>query len=330
MKTPQQQPWMVSPKGFIKLLGAEYDILLQAGTGVLGKFYLAALSIVVIIFTSFGSIRYAIDLLFHDLPTEIFLSVFFALLFACIYVFVINTFSKEYSPGRKRYFSLSNIIRTSFIAFIAYLVAQPLAILAAGASLEEQTDKHKQQVLNDHLQAINSVYKPDLERLELRKRYCEAQSADFNTHHFDNEIAAIDVALMGINANVVNSEAQAKRKVNGSSFFLFRIQTATHYWSTWLLTIFLICLFLLPGYFIYSIASDNAYYVLKKQTEKNMILAAYHAFCLQYQQIFREQYAADVTVFSRFEDPPFRQLRKKAASPASMDAFLKKYIIASD
>lgn len=330
MKVQKYNPWMVSPKSFIKLMGAEYDIMQQAGAGVLGKFYFASICIVIILFLSVGSIRYAIDLLFHDIPTEIILSVFFALLFACIYIFLINTFSKEQRPAKSKLFSLSNIIRVSFIVFIAYLVAQPLAIAALGRKLEQQTDQYKASVLQKHLDTINAFYTTDLDKLQQRKKYCQQQRTSFAIRFFDTELNAIETAINSINDKENNMAAEARRKIEGSSFFLYRIQMGTHHFQSWLLIAFVVLLFVLPGYLIYSISSDDAYYALKKDYEKNIIVQGYNDFELQYKKIFLENYGVTVELFSRFEDPPFKHTRKIPSSPGTMDDFFKKYITAAD
>ena len=323
-------PWMVSPKSFIKLLGAEYDIMQQAGATVLGKFYFAAICIVLIIFLSVVSIRYAIDLLFPDLLTEIVLSVFFALLFACIYIFLINTFSKDQDAKRNKLFSLSNIIRFSFIVFIAYLVVQPVTIAAMGDKLEQQTTAYKQAVLQKHLNTIGSFYASDLDKLQRRAAYCTQQKAAFGAHHFDAELDAIETAISSINDKENYMAAEARRKIEGGSFFLYRIQMSTHHIRSWLLTAFIVLLFVLPGYLIYNIAADDAYYALKKAYEKNIIVQGYTDFELQYKKMFLENYGVAIELFSRFEDPPFKHVRKIPEAPCTMDDFLKKYITAAD
>ena len=330
MKIQKQNLWMVSPKSFIKLLGAEYDLMQQAGTSVLGKFYFAAVCIVIIIFLSVGSIWYAIDLLFHDLSTEIMLSVFFALLFACIYIFLINTFSKDQSAEKSKLFSLSNIIRFSFIVFIAYLVAQPLTIAALGEKLEQQTNTYKQAVLKKHLGTINSFYATDLNKLQQRATYCQLQKATFGTQHFDAELVAIETAIHSMNDKENDMAAEARQKIEGSSFFLYRIQMGTHHVQSWLLTAFIVLLFVLPGYLIYSIAANDAYYALKKGYEKNIIVQGYKAFELQYKYIFQNDFGVTIELFSRFEDPPFKHIRKIPVAPGTMDDFLKKYITAAE
>ena len=93
---PKPAPfWMVSPKNFIGLIGAEYELMHQSGESVLKKFYFAAILILSIMIISFLSIFYAVELLTHIVLVEIILSTFLSILFALIYIFLINTFSKE-------------------------------------------------------------------------------------------------------------------------------------------------------------------------------------------------------------------------------------------
>ena len=167
-------------------------------------------------------------------------------------------------------------------------------------------------------------------KLQARKQYCLQQTAAYGTHHFDAELGAIEASIYFINDREDHMAAEARRKVGGSSFFLYRIQVGTHHVQSWLLTAFIVLLFVLPGYLIYSISSDDAYYALKKAYEKNIIVQGYNSFELQYKHIFKKDFGVAVEVFSRFEDPPFKHIRKIPAAPGTMDDFLKKYITAAD
>src|SRR4051812_39867934 len=82
-------------KKLVSLLGADFDIMNRAGTGVQTKFYFSAIIIISIFVTSCFSIGYAVDLLFHSLIIEIALSLFLSSLFVCIYIFLLHTFAKK-------------------------------------------------------------------------------------------------------------------------------------------------------------------------------------------------------------------------------------------
>src|SRR4051812_7490047 len=114
MKEETMHGWMLLPKSFVRLLGGEYELMRRAGTSVLAKFYVTSVLIIGILALTWISIRYAIDLLFHSMFVEISLAVFFALLFACIYIFLINTFTKERRKARNRFINASNLVRLGF------------------------------------------------------------------------------------------------------------------------------------------------------------------------------------------------------------------------
>jgi amino acid transporter len=330
MKSQQNNLWQILPKYLINLLGAEFDILEKAGSKVLNKFYFAAITMVIVIIISLASIWYSIELLFRDLLTEAFLSAFFAFLLGCIYIFIINTFSKEKEPGQIRHYSLSNIIRTGFIIFIAFLIAQPLGIIANGKEIKEQTQQYKERVLKNYLQTIHSFYNIDFNKLNNRKLYCIQQRIDYGTHQYDEELNDLENTMTEINKKVIQSETVAKIRISENNFFLYQIQQGVRYWQTWILTIFLMLIFLLPGYLIYSISSENEYYKLKKAGEKRMILQLYVEFTQNYSKLFEDRFGKNIKVLSIYEDPPFKYLRKSAPLPSSVDAFLNKYITAED
>jgi len=251
-------------KNFVKLIGAEYELLQKAGSNILTRFYIAAIAIVIALLLSFGSISYAIDMLFHNHVVEIMLSCFFVFLFACIYVFLINTFAKEDKPGNNRFVSASNLIRVAFVVFIALVVALPLSIYVCEDELIPKTERYKAGVLEEHTKHIAVVFRSDLQTLNARALYCQHQKEMYHTSYFDREIAQIELGITALNLRAEQLIREAERKINGNSFFLYQIRQVHHYPKAWLLTLFIVFLFLLPGYLVYSISSDNAYYQLKK------------------------------------------------------------------
>jgi hypothetical protein len=310
---------MVSPKSFVRLLGAEYNLMRDAG--VLTRFYVSSLLIVLIMLMTWVSIDYAIDLLFHSIVVEILLAIFFCLLFVCIYIFLLNTFAKE-NRARKGGMSASNIIRIGFIAFMAFLIAQPLVILFYASKLSPAVEEYKRNLLTIHSDKMNALVKAEILNLTSRQNYYLDQKVKFGVSVYNDQLIKIGSAIKLIQEKIDSYERDAGQTIDRSSFFLYRIKKVSkkYPWS-WLLTFFIMLLFLLPGYLVYSISSQDEYYQLKKAQEKILIQDAYHSFIERYKMLFNGQ----VPVFSRYEDPPFNTVRKQITAPESMAQFIEKY-----
>lgn len=320
MNNDNKSIWMVSPRSFIGLLGAEYDLMRD--TGVLRRFYFSSLSIIIIMLLTWISVDYAIDLLFHSIVVEIMLAIFFCLLFTCIYIFLLNTFAKE-NRGRRGILNTSNIIRIGFIAFMGFLLAQPLIILLYSPTLVPIVESYKQYLLKKHTIQIDALAKDEMRNLLAAKHYYTTQRDILGTSLYDNQLAKIDSRIKLMQSKVASFKHAAQQTINQNSFFLYRVQKINHeYPSAWLATLLIILLFLMPGYLVYTISSQHEYYRLKKEQEKKLIADAYTFFTAHYKMLFNER----VSIFSRYKDPPFNTERKQPAIPASMTDFLQKYL----
>ena len=315
-----QSTWMFSPKSFVSLLGAEYHLMRDAG--VLRRFYISSLLIIIILLLTWISIYYALDLLFDAPAIEILLAIFFCLLFFCIYIFLINTFAKE-NRKHKRILNASNIIRIGFVVFMGFLTAQPLVILLYSTPLASDVENYKRQLFNEHTAKINALINVEITKLATEQQYYTNQKNRFGTSAYDRELEKISGRTGALQHKKTILEQTAQQTIDRNSFFLFRVEKVNNKNPiSWLLTLLVVLLFLMPGYLIYSISSKHKYYQLKKAREKEMVASAYSQFTRRYQTMFREP----VTIFSRYEDPPFNKVRKQSPVAASITDFLQKYL----
>ncbi len=320
MSNTNHSTWMLSPKNLIGLVGAEYGLMQNAG--VLKRFYITALLIVIIMLLTWASVYYAIDLLFHTAAIEITLAIFFCLLFVCIYIFLLNTFAKE-NRERKTFLTASNIIRIGFVSLMGFLIAQPLIIMLYSSNLSAGVDDYKKQLLKIHTAKIAALANDEITNLALKQRFYIGQRDMFGTSIYDSQINHLDDAIKLAQNKALTLVHAAQQTISRSGFFLYRVQKTNHeYPLSWLATVFIVLLFLLPGYLIYSISGKDEYYQLKKTQEKNMVMSAYASFLNDHKILFKEQ----VSIFSRYEDPPFNTARKELAERAPAADFIQKYV----
>lgn len=154
----------------ISLVGAEYQMMKQSGSLVLRKFYLSAVSIVVIIIISACSIFYGIDLLVHNYMVELLLSIFISILFGFMYIFLMNTFAKESYVKSKSVASFSNITRMGFVMFMAFIISKPIEIWWMQNAMNATVREYKKALLAEHTAHINRIYQEDIDRLTNEKR----------------------------------------------------------------------------------------------------------------------------------------------------------------
>lgn len=327
--------WLISPKSFIMLLGAEYEIMKQAGSNVLLKFYISAVTIFIIMIISFISVRYAIELLFHNTLIEIFLSVFLSLLFVLMYIFLINTFSKKHmheedddqnsgkEKNKKYAWNFSNVSRIGFVIFMGFMLSKPLEIMKLSVPLLSDVQMYKSGLMQNHAEKINSLYVTEENKLHQKVARLQQINTD---HQLDSEIRDINNKLIALNNQKLTLSSLANYRINKSSFFVFQIQTATRkYKISWLICMIVILIFLLPGYLIYSISKNDEYFKMKSSREKLLVENAYQAFIKKYVSIFREEYNADVSFNTVYLNPPFNTRRKSDHTYKSSKDFFSKF-----
>lgn len=312
---------MVKPRGFIKLLGGEYDLMQKAGGTVLFKFYLSSIIILAIAIISFLSIVYAIELLFHVMIVEILLSLFLSSLFVLLFIFIVNTFTKD--ARQRRLINFSNITRLGFVMFIGFIVSKPIEAFLYRDAVAPDVKNYQGQLIEKHNQKIAQLFKHDIEKLTNEKdNYVRLNISG----GFDRDILAITNQLTAIDQKKTDLATTSALRIGKGAYFFYRIKTISgKYPGAWLTTVVIVILFLAPVFLIYSISSDEEYFKRKNQQERKMVEKAYQAFCKKYEEIFLEKYGINLAYYSKYEDPPFNTLVKKPPVCKSANAFHERY-----
>lgn len=330
MRGTKKFTWLISPKSFIQLIGAEYDILRRSGSGSVVRFYIAAVFIVMILLLSWLSIFYATELLFHSYLLEVFLSVFISLLFVFIYIFLINTFSKPIFKRLKtstsgRLITLSNIIRIGFVIFMAFLISKPVEIFIYKKQLNTQIESYRKHVLGEYTASLKKLNEKDISRLSTQREFLENLVNKDPTGLIRQDINNLSGRIAQIQQAERADLGKAEQRTLRSNYLLQRVKLASRKPIAWLICLGLVCLFLSPGYLIYSISANDAYYELKKKSEIKLVMEEFRAFEKMYSAIFLESYGIKLSYYSKYEDPPLNTRLKPTPAFGTQQDFLKQY-----
>lgn len=317
MSRHHQFSWMIKPKGFIKLVGGEYDLMQKAGGTVLFKFYLSSIIILLVAVISFASIAYAIELLFHVVLVEILLSTFLSALFVLLFIFIVNTFTKD--ARQRKLLNASNITRLGFVMFIGFIISKPVEAFLYRDRIEADIEDHKRELIKEHALKIDQLFDHDLTRLRAEKIKYEGLGLTV-------EIPKIDAQITLIGQKKQDLAGTSAFRIEQGAYFIYRIKViAGKYPGAWLISLVVVALFLLPVYLIYSISSDEEYFKRKHAQEKKIVERAYHAFTQKYAEIFQSVYDVKLEFYSRYEDPPFNTTLKKPPVCQSANDFHNRY-----
>jgi hypothetical protein len=333
MADKQRSGWLISPKSFIQLIGAEYELMKRSGSGSLRKFYVSAVLIVIILLISSLSIYYGMKLLFHDFTVEFILAAFISILFVFIYIFLINTFSKGLfhtaNDGKGSIgvmgFKISDIIRTGFVIFMGFLISKPLECYCFRSNLDKETASYQQQLIYSYSAKLELLTYTDSVNLQTKINNYQAQQDLFPSEILVQTIQSLKSRLAQLETTKETEIENAVYQITRCDFLLFRIKRVCRSPLAWLFCLAVIIIFLIPGYLIYSISEGDAYFKMKKENESKLIGEEYEYFLQCYRQVFREKLGLEISFSSVFEDPPFNTRRKADKAYAGQDEFLKKY-----
>jgi len=312
--------WMIRPKSFVKLLGAEYDLMKKAGGNVLLKFYVSSFVICLIAVISFLSVRYAMELLFHMRVVEIALSFFLSALFFLMYVFLINTFAKD--AQEKNSINFSNVTRTAFVVFIGFILSKPIEIYAYRDRLSTEVATFRQKLVQEHTEKINALYSKELQKLENRIKWLPEIDVNGSS---SEDIDSLKTVFKETQNKMGRLNSISQQRIAKGCFFIYRVTSVVrHAWS-WAICLVVLIIFLIPGAIIYSISRGDNYFKLRKERDDRIISISYSNFLSAYKLLFKERYGLAVEVYSKYEDPPFNTILKKDPAYHDFAKFHDKY-----
>jgi len=315
-----------SRRSIVSLIGIDYPILEKSELDNFIKFLIAGSLVIGILIISFCSVFYAFDLMFDMWHAEFLLSSFFSLMFFTIYIFLIQTFSKEIFPTayKFKFFNLSNLSRIGFVLMIGFLIAQPIKIFLYRHQLSIDLQQYKTKLYQEFSRENSSLYSSDIIKLRNEKNNYLSMA---KSKTLDSEIDKIDEAIFKINHHINLANILANEKISNSNFFIKRIELANKYPGTILVVISILALFFTPILLIYSISGTSEYYKLKKDNDKKLVLSEYFLFKQKYAQLFKKGYGmANINFYEPFSDPPFNTIKKTEPEYLKQEVFFNTLI----
>lgn len=322
----QQYAKFWSRRSIVSLIGIDYPILEKSEHDNLPKFYLAGFLVLVILLISFCSVFYAFELMFHMWHAEILLSTFFSLMFFTIYIFLIQTFSKEVFPTaiKFKFFNLSNLSRIGFVLMIGFLIAQPIKIFVLRDKLNNDLSIYKKQIYQRFCDVNAGLYSTDINKLLNDKSRYQLMPKSAT---LDAELSKVSLAINNIDNQINIANLKAKENITRSDFFIKRIELARKYPLSTVVVFLVVALFFAPILLIYSISGKSKYYELKKENDKKLVTSEYLNFKASYTLLFEKKYELkNIHFHEPFLDPPFNTIRKPLPDFLTQEDFFSNLI----
>lgn len=321
MARKRKHIWKAGPKSLINLVGVEHALLRKAGSKVLLRFYTAAVVIIGIAIFSIVSVFYLVELMFHNRVAEVLLSILLTALFILMYIFLILTISNN--AGGRAVFSISNITRIGFVIFMAAMLSKPFELLIFRKSINLKLEEFREQVKSDHSNKIQLQYSGEMELLGKKLDYYESIN---ETRNFDEQITGLHTKIDRCTSEQKELIRKTIEKVDRADFVIQQLKILhSDHPRTWIFTILVVLLYLLPGYLIFSISMDDSYYPIKDEYERKIISREYGAFLKKYSEIFSSRFGVQTEFYTNYEDPPFNTRRKSPPAYSTSTTFFERF-----
>lgn len=311
-----------SPQRFVSLIGAEYDLLVESGSKSILRVLMSSLLIILVAILTFASIFYAMEMIFHHPYVEWLMAIFISGLFITIYIFLINTFSKK---GVRDQFTLANTIRIGFILFMAFLIAYPLEVMTFNAVIEPKVDVYKRGLIERHNRKVHQIYDKEEAILFKKQQSYSGLWSEFPTEALRESITSVEKKIGEAEAHEQRELEAVAAKVYQSDFLLYRVHLVSVIPYCWLITLSIMLIFFMPGYLVYSIASDDAYYQLKADRDKTLIIEQYKLAEQWYTAVLLDGCGVTTRLYSVYTDPPFNSQLPVAVAFGTEKVFIGKF-----
>jgi hypothetical protein len=294
---------------FCKKSGEDLCIINNCGhRGIRDRFALVGFVAVLVNILSFLSCWYSFKMLFDDLWMAIPVSLLFAWMINNIYEVLLTTLSKPVLKVRYQGVikHLSWTLRLGFIIFFAVFIAKPLEAWIFEPQLSASVESLKAREIakaGKELEARSAKREKSLAARIHRLEYLKYPEED---------ILPLRSELEQVRSGNIEALERVSFVVGRADYFIQRIQMLTSdgiYRLSWVFTMLVAAMFLLPIYLKSKINITNPYFKHKQVIYERIVLADYDVFKAVYTDIFHNNYQLDIPVTAIYHDPPFNTER---------------------
>jgi len=311
---------------FCSLSGEDYSIIRKSPASLRNLFF----AIGVFVFFVFVTCAVSLTMLFSNLFDVTFFAVIFAIFLAWmvtnIYLLILYTLSKRTIcevPELKCQI-LPNLIKYGFIIFMALLVTKPIEVFVFSSDLGKDIKHYKAIQLDKYTKLTSEFFDQESNAIKQLIQQQKDGPSSFDSNH--NTSIQLEKILLENEKRKKDLISKMEVLISKSSFYIQRIiLLCTKYPKCWLVSLFVLFVFMLPAIMKHLISSQSEFYKLKKNIETKIVLEEYMAFKEVYNQIIQGKFGAQYKWGESHVDPPFNTIRiEKDANLASEDDFIRQ------
>ncbi|MUH38327.1 DUF4407 domain-containing protein [Zobellia amurskyensis] len=308
--------------------GEDPYILSQCSKGIRRKFSFIGILVILISLISAAGIAFGVEQILNSTMADIIIGLYFAMFVFILYLFVLYTLSRNVLPndGSDRIGTIiSYSIRIGFLILLGILVAQPLNYLIFKKSIDNELIAFKNQEVSEYNHKLNIKY---AEELGKARPYLKSKSLVLKEIEKNNRLKNREIRALLENQKERNYFIR-KILIQNTLFHLVNTNNQLDInillvLLSWLVTIFLVLIFITPVLLKIFISISSEYYQIKRRVQTKVIDLHYKAFRKKYNQLLLDKYPeANLSLTTLYVDPPYNTIRKSKPELLGQDAFIK-------
>jgi hypothetical protein len=292
-----------------RISGGDYSVISVCEQSIQKKFAGVGLVVLIISLLCFLSSFYSLYVLFGGSILLSFpIAIFFSWMITNIYIVLLTTLQKNLLPhvksGGSVYASLA--IRIAFLIFFSILISKPIEVFLFRSNLNREMAEYKSKIVNEFIQKTNTYYSN--EEKEINKKIKDCKEINSLNISIDCNIDLLNSKLIELINEKDRSIIIMRTACEQTQFYIEEIKILStrgkHIYS-WLITLIIIVVFLLPAILKYYISETSSYYARKAKIEKDIIEANYNKTKILFTELLYAVSGKNIHFEEKYTDPPF-------------------------
>lgn len=295
-----------------RVSGGDYSVISVCEQSIQRKFAGVGLVVVTISFLCFASSFYSLYVLFGGSVLLSFpIALFFSWMITNIYIVLLTTLQKNLLPhvksGGSVYVSLA--IRISFLVFFAILISKPIEAFMFRGNLNQEISEYKNGIVKEFIQKTNAYYSNEESEIHKKIRDCNEMNRLKVSVNCDVEL--LNAKLIELTNEKERSIVIMKAACEQTQFYIEEIKilsTHSKHFYSFLITLIIVVVFLLPAILKYYISETSSYYAINAKIEKDIIEEHYNKTKIIFTELLYTVSGKNIHIEEKYSDPPFNTI----------------------
>lgn len=288
-------------KFFFVLSGDDYRIIERCNKKVQNLFAGIGFFVALIFLSCAISSYFTFTQVFNAYFIGVAASLFVALMMSNIYLLLLYTLSENVLPHKPSFIGkwFSNVIRITFVCFLAVIVSKPIEVLIYSNSLAPEVTAFKRGEIAKYQALTTDYFDREIHEMRIEKLVNPqlSQLLDARIEKLTNEKDRLNKRMLTLVSD-------------SNYYFKTLLILAYNHPTSWLVTLIFGLIFIVPVYLKRIVPGSGIFYGEKRNVEFELIRREYEKFKLMYSELFQRKWKVNVEYSEHYSDAPFNTAPK--------------------